>query len=187
MIFILGVLKSKHLKLNVLTPDDLPQIYKWETEIETRPLWQDSVSLPSSLTFSSDFSKKLESFYHSYFIISNIDDNAPIGCVYSYGYNRTDGFMHISVFIDRKYRKSFTGAEAGILFSKYLFSNFPIRKLYTVAFAYNMESVRILELAGFQREGTLKKHKYYDGDYYDMYTYAIYREDIEKLEKYVKP
>ena len=179
------IIKGRHIYLSLPKSEDIPQIYKWETDIKIRPMWQDNNNLPSPFLYTNEFARKIENAYHTFFLSKSLTSQKNIGCVYSYNYNRIDGFIHITVFMDEQLRNGFLGAEAGVLFCEYLFKYFPLRKIYCVAFAYNKESTSILEQAGFSREGVFKEHKYFNGKYHDMYTYAIYREEITKLTRYI--
>lgn len=180
-----SVVAGRHVYLCLPTSEDIPLIFQWESDIETRPMWQDNNNLPSPLSFGSEFARKVDTSYHTFFLSKNLASHRLIGCVYSYGFNRIDGFMHITVFMDRESRRGMLGAETGLLFCEYLFRFFPIRKIYCVAFAYNHESTAMLKQSGLSCEGVFKKHKYFNGEYHDMYTYALYRDDMPSFSRYI--
>ena len=48
------------------------------------------------------------------------------------------------------------GAKAGILFDDYLFSYYPLRKIYCDVFDYNKNSFDAMKNAGLEVEGTFK-------------------------------
>lgn len=54
-----------------------------------------------------------------------------------------------------------------------------LRRLYAVPFAGNDASARILERAGYRREGTLRQSAIKEGKVLDQWMYAILREEWE--------
>lgn len=61
---------------------------------------------------------------------------------------------------------------------KYVFDNSDIIRIYAEPFAYNTASCRVLEKAGFQYEGTLRKNAVKNGKIIDMKMYSLLRTEI---------
>ena len=59
----------------------------------------------------------------------------------------------------------------------YVFSNSDMIRIYAEPFAYNIGSQRVLEKAGFQYEGTLRRNAVKNGKVLDMKMYALIREE----------
>ena len=64
------------------------------------------------------------------------------------------------------------------IFSDYAMEKFNLNRIFAEPYASNPASARVLEKAGFIREGIMKAHAYKDGKVLDMYLYAITRKDI---------
>ena len=62
--------------------------------------------------------------------------------------------------------------EAVKLLCEYVFSHTDIIRIYAEPFAYNIGSQRVLEKAGFQYEGTLRRNAVKNGKVLDMKMYA---------------
>jgi len=60
---------------------------------------------------------------------------------------------------------------------KYIFDHTNIIRIFAEPFAYNTASCHILEKAGFQCEGILRKNAIKDGVILDMKMYALIKED----------
>lgn len=60
----------------------------------------------------------------------------------------------------------------------YVFERSDVIRIYAEPFAYNAASCRVLEKAGFQYEGTLRKNAVKNGRIVDMKLYARLRPDI---------
>jgi ribosomal-protein-alanine N-acetyltransferase len=54
-----------------------------------------------------------------------------------------------------------------------------LRRLWAVPFARNVASARVLEKAGYTREGTLRQSAIKDGVVLDQWMYAITRDDLD--------
>lgn len=61
---------------------------------------------------------------------------------------------------------------------KYVFDNSDIIRIYAEPFAYNVASCRVLEKAGFQYEGTLRKNAVKNDKVIDMKMYSLLRTEI---------
>lgn len=58
----------------------------------------------------------------------------------------------------------------------YIFQNTDIIRIFAEPFAYNTASCRVLEKAGFQYEGTLRKNAVKNGVVLDMRMYSFVKE-----------
>ncbi len=61
-------------------------------------------------------------------------------------------------------------------FVKFLFSGFDIERVYAKPLQYNTTSCRVLEKAGFVKEGVLQNSVYKRGNSYNAVMYAVIRE-----------
>ena len=169
-------LKGKRVVLSPPDDESISFLYRVELDISEKFLWTDERVIPDGYHFKDDFIRQLKSYYHVFLMIYVADEKIPAGFIYSYNFNRTDGFLHSTIYVDKKYRSQFVGAEAGILFHDYLFQYYPLRKVYSTVFGYNQTSLKFLLSAGFVIEGEFKQHRYYAGDYHSMFTLALYKD-----------
>lgn len=58
--------------------------------------------------------------------------------------------------------------------TEYAITTFKLTRVFAIPFAHNLPSVRVLEKAGFVREGLLKQSAIKDGVVQDQYLYAFY-------------
>lgn len=61
----------------------------------------------------------------------------------------------------------------------YIFANSDIIRIYAEPFAFNLASCRVLEKAGFQLEGVLRRNAVKNGRVVDMKMYSCIRERVE--------
>jgi RimJ/RimL family protein N-acetyltransferase len=62
--------------------------------------------------------------------------------------------------------------------TRYAFDNFPLERLFARVFSRNGASMRVLEKAGYVREGLLRRCAIKDGVVLDQVLYAIIREAL---------
>jgi len=110
-------------------------------------------------------------------------DEAPIGQVSlvatEYGPTDTDRArrMELGYHLHPDYHGRGYGAEAVRLLVQFAFEDLNLRRVEADVGAFNDASVGLLESLGFQREGARREAAYYRGDYYDMLTYGLLREE----------
>jgi [ribosomal protein S5]-alanine N-acetyltransferase len=81
----------------------------------------------------------------------------------------------IGYWLGEKYWGRGIVSEAVRGFSNYAFANFEIYRLYAEVFEWNPASMRVLEKAGFQMEGRLRKCVIKDGQVIDVCLYSMTR------------
>jgi ribosomal-protein-alanine N-acetyltransferase len=70
------------------------------------------------------------------------------------------------------------------LVTRHAFETEPgLRRLYAVPFSTNPASARVLEKAGYRREGTLRQNAIKDGKVLDQWMYAILRDELPDREE----
>jgi RimJ/RimL family protein N-acetyltransferase len=74
-------------------------------------------------------------------------------------------------------RKKGYGTEAVQLVVDYLFLSKDLVRIQAIVDVRNKASQRVLEITGFQREGTIRKCLYNRGEWGDYYLYGILREE----------
>jgi RimJ/RimL family protein N-acetyltransferase len=65
----------------------------------------------------------------------------------------------------------------------YAFENFPLHKIYAPVFDFNVASQRVLQKAGFEREGVLKQAAIKNGKIVDLHYYSIIKCSNEILQR----
>ena len=158
-------------------------VYKCYQNYEKRFLFTNDFVIISRNEFWDYLNRKVNRDIKDLMII--IDNNLalPIGFIYAYSFDRQNNFIYFSIFIEEKYNNNINLATSGIIFFNYLFKFYPIRKIYCSFFDYNVVNKKILNNAGFNFEGKLKEHHYYNRKYHDLYIYSLFREDFNDLKQ----
>ena len=113
--------------------------------------------------------------------------NELIGYVYNYNFTLRNGRCSIVGVVAKEYRGSGLGVKATISFIDRLFRDYPLRKIYTSVYEYNIESLNANTKAGLICEGRLKESKYYQGRYWDTVVFSVEKKQFyEKFRKWIE-
>lgn len=83
----------------------------------------------------------------------------------------------LGYYIAEEYWGKGITTEAVKQICKYIFENSDIIRIYAEPFAFNNASCRVLEKAGFQFEGTLRKNAVKNGKVLDMKMYSLVKNE----------
>lgn len=171
----------QHLEFEELNDDHLRLLFKWRNSdsflnyLTARPK---SKSLEDfKIEIKNDFSNDR----HLQYIISF--QEAYIGTIYSYSFNKLDKYCFISVFTVDKVYNSGLGIKAVVVFSKFLFERFDLFKIYFDIYEFNFSLITALKKRGIGLEGHFLKQHLYKGKRYDVFRFAIYENQISSWVK----
>lgn len=128
------------------------------------------------LKFETNDNKRI----HIKLLIKLTDSENIIGEIYSYNYNSIDGYIYVNLSLQEEFMKEQFLHESIKMFFNYLFTCFPIRKIYyeTYGNLLNKGIINNLKKIKFNLEANLKKDNFFDGEYHNRYILALYREDF---------
>lgn len=155
--------------------DDYPAIHEWRSDLRYLHLWQAQRRV---LSFD-EFIPEIESTIRTSILLTVVEtsSNRPVGIVQAYNVNQVDRWAHLLMFLEPDSWSRGYALEAGILFTRYLFRNYGLRKLYAETVEYNEASLTLLRRIGFVEEGRRRHHTWYDDRYWDSLLLALYREE----------
>ena len=104
-----------------------------------------------------------------------VDDRVAGGAIIRPGEGISRVSAEIGYWLGRDYRGRGVGTAVARGVSDYAFEHFKVSRVFAIAFARNTGSVRVLEKAGFQREGHMRQSAIKEGVVEDEYLYARYR------------
>jgi RimJ/RimL family protein N-acetyltransferase len=100
----------------------------------------------------------------------------PIGLVFDYDRTPEDGWTKAMTMLQEESVGHGGGVIATALLMDWLFQSLPLRKVYHEVYGYNASVVRIWRKLGLVEEGVLKADRYWNGAYWDLHIFALYRE-----------
>jgi len=146
-------------------------------------LWSGRRDLVTRLQLEDELRHDFAGSRHQFLTMIRAGHNDIIGFVYDYGFNSISGYAYTATIVRYDlFGKGYT-VHAMALFIPYLFDCFNLRKLYSEVYDYNAQSKAILLKIGYQEESRLRAHVFFEGQYYDLITLSIYREDLDAVRK----
>lgn len=94
-------------------------------------------------------------------------------------YRRT---VEIGYWLGRKHWGKGVATRAVTTMSRWMFENFQVERIQARIFAANTASMRVLEKAGYQLEGRLRRSVIKHGVFMDQMVYAILRSEVEAVD-----
>jgi RimJ/RimL family protein N-acetyltransferase len=99
----------------------------------------------------------------------------PVGLVFDHDRMMEDGCTQVTALLEEDRTGHGGGVVATALLIDWLFQGLPIRKVYLKVYGYNRAVIRILRKLGLEEEGVLRGDRYWDGAYWDLHMFALYR------------
>jgi RimJ/RimL family protein N-acetyltransferase len=109
----------------------------------------------------------------------------PIGLVFDYERSLEDGHTKIATMLVDGQNGRGAGVIATTLFALWLFQTLPLRKVYMDVFEFNESVVQMLKKLGMHLEMQRAQHRFWNGRYWDQYSFGFYRDDLPGLTKRV--
>jgi RimJ/RimL family protein N-acetyltransferase len=157
---------------------DFGEVFRLFTDNEVNNVIIDYPSYCDMLSFEKWFNdmlttKKIYNF-HVFWL-----DRSFVGFTYSYDFKILDGHTAVTVALSKEYQNTGMGVFIISHFLKFLFDQYPLRKVYLRTYSYNKRSVDALHSFGLHEESILKEYHYFKGSYHDVLVYALSRDKFE--------
>jgi RimJ/RimL family protein N-acetyltransferase len=169
-------------RLRVIEDKDIDYLYRLcgDEEILFRWRHQGETLSPQS------FAQALWQQVIAQFVIEHRKSRNPLGLVAAYQADFRNGYAYLAVLLDPIVIGTGWILEAPALFITYLFQVFNFRKIYLEVPEYNLDAISSGVGRVFAEEGCLKGHRYLDGRYWNLFLLAIYRDEWQERNRYVR-
>jgi RimJ/RimL family protein N-acetyltransferase len=173
-----GLLEGKNVNLRVRDRDDFELVAEWYNDMdfvgEYDPI-REQISKAELIKMFDNPPNLVVLTEWKIFIIQK-KDGTRIGTAF-HCLNLPRSWMEIGYFLIPSERGKGYGTEAAQLMVDYLFLSKELGRIHAYTDVRNKTSQRVLEKAGFQREGTIRKCAFVRGEVVDCYLYGILREE----------
>jgi RimJ/RimL family protein N-acetyltransferase len=166
------VLEGRITRLRPIKAPDYEYLYDLFQRPDITFRWRFRGSTPSP----ESFIRTLWNGVHCQFLVESRDNPEPLGLVTSYNVDFHSQYAYIASIISPDATKGMFAMESGLLFVNYLFSGWNFRKLYGETSAKSLADFESGIGKYFAVEGILKDHEYSNGQYWDGYLVALYRQ-----------
>jgi RimJ/RimL family protein N-acetyltransferase len=168
------LLEGKNVNLRVAERDDIDFLVESTNDIDFGGEY-----IPIEQTSKSEWIEAFDNpsnFTEGKMFIIQKKDGTRIGLI-NHRLNKPYKWMEIAYGLIPNERGKGYGTEAVQLVVDYLFLSKDLVRIQAIADVRNKASQGVLEKAGFQREGTIRKSIFNRGELRDYYLYSILREE----------
>ncbi|MGV6845431.1 MAG: GNAT family N-acetyltransferase [Lutibacter sp.] len=165
-------LKSEHIFLRALEPEDLNFLYQIENNVS---FWQVShTQLPYSKYILSEYLKNAgQDIYEAKqfrFVICN-HKNEQVGLIDFFDFDPKNLRVGIGIVVDEMRQNNKYGSEALSIAINYAFHTLNLHQVYANIEATNIKSIALFEKIGFIKIGVKKDWNFNNGNFTDEINY----------------
>jgi RimJ/RimL family protein N-acetyltransferase len=167
------LLEGKYVNLRTMEKEDLPLYSEW---VNNPGFYGEYDYLDQKSR--SEIEKKFDNYppeKRKFIILKK--DGTRIGGIEAEQHSVYGGYLEIGFTVVPEEREKGYCSEAVKIIVDYLFLSNSLIRIQALTDARNLPSQRVLEKAGFMKEGLLRKAAFIRGAWRDLFVYSILRED----------
>ena len=175
-------LKGKRIYMRPVELADAPVLQRYANDPTVRRTI--SNQFPQSLLAEEEWIKKLSKDNEKDVVLAIVlhETDELIGVMGLHKINAKDRTAITGALLGKEeWRGKGYGTEAKMILLNHAFNELNLRKVCSMALAFNKASLRFNEKCGYQEEGRQKKQVFVNGDYHDLVFTAVFREDFLPL------
>lgn len=115
-----------------------------------------------------------------HFMIIRQKDKTPVGWIRFFNLNSLNRSAELDILIDPEEQRHGYALASIRLLCGYLFRSRGLNKVYAQVGSMNTAAVKLLEKAGFKKDGTLRHHYFYRGEFHDGLIYSLLLYEFER-------
>ena len=168
------MLEGKTVNLRVIEKEDLPKISEWFNKPEVFGEYNPLIQVSRTET-EKEYEKR--SFEQTEFFIEG-KDGRRLGYIWHFNVMHPAGrILEIGYFLLPNERSKGYCTEAVNILVDYLFLSKNVERIQAMTDLRNVGSQKVLEKAGFKKEGAIRKLLFLKGQPRDAFLYSILREE----------
>lgn len=171
------MLEGNSVRIRTLERTDLPLLKQWDTQDGRGDYQEFHFTSTRELEMQFGDSAYISDRFLMLLIETLEADPAPIGLIYV-SFMR-EGLVRLGVVIcEQTTRGKGYGTEATTMIVRYLFENHPLMRIEAETDCGNIPAQRVLESAGFTREGVLRRYRYHHHQWRDFVLYSVLASEV---------
>jgi RimJ/RimL family protein N-acetyltransferase len=176
----LPILQGKQVRLRALKRSDADSIQRYADDPEVAeflPMLPSPYSFEDARLWINQAHREAREKTGYSFGITRRTDDEVMGMMSLKTVNWTDRNAEIGYWLARDFWGKGYASEALRLILDFVFDHLRLVRAYAVVQEQNLPSIRILEKAGFVREGVWRRASRLGGRWHDVFAYGILKED----------
>lgn len=159
--------------LRPMMPFDFDSFYLWNQECEPQSLSCHPRLLLSGPEYVERMKKAEASDKQQHFTVCLKKDNTQVGKVGFFGLNNLNRSAELGLIVDPDQHRKGYGSEAIRILVDFLFDYRGLHKVYATTSELNEATWRLMESLGFHRDGIMRNHYFYQGEFYHQFVYSL--------------
>ncbi len=165
--------------LRAAVPDDIIDAHYWLTQSDPDSIFP-FISRPVSPSEAAEtFRKQEKSEMDMTLMVIKKADEEPVGVISTMNFNALNRSTEINVLIDPEKRRKGLGRDALKIFSKYLFMQRGLNRIYAQVAGFNTPGAKLFNSVGFKIDGKLRQNHFYKGEFHDTIVYSLLRFELD--------
>lgn len=164
--------------LRHLTKEDIPALIKYGNDPLLRKHLGASFPSPYDLSAAQKWIEYCSQNEYGREEFGIFVDDQFVGCG---GIELGKGFgmknMHVGYRIGAEFRGKGYATDFLQTIIGYAFEKYDIERIHSKVYSYNPASARVMEKVGFEHEGTERSAIFYQGEFADVWTYGLIKQD----------
>lgn len=157
---------------------DLVPLYTYMMDEESQCLFSHGFQIHNLPMFEAWVSEKFaKNEFHDFFMIEN-PQGMTIGFTYSYEFFNYDAHCKFTLCLFEEYQDLGYGAIVAAKMMDYLFTKYPLRRIFVSVFGYNEKSLSNNLKGGFEEVAVLPEYRYKGGEYFPLHILSMARKDF---------
>jgi len=173
-------LVGKRVFLRPATAEDVANTYHWFLQSDPTLQTRNVHPMLTPSEAAEGFRKRERSADEQLLLIVLQKTNTPVGTIRFFNMNHLNRSVELGLLIDPDERRHGYALEAMEILIKYLFLSRDMNKIHAGTSSRNKAAAKLLEKAGFKRDGVLRAEFIHDGDFHDGYVYSKLRFEFER-------
>ncbi len=162
------------ITLRRIEEGDMPFLFRLFADPQRSHLWSRNRTVHDEREFQEAWIGWTRDTMGAKFLVER--SGQPLGLVFEHGRSLEDGHTRVSALLEEGATGHGAGVIATVLLQRWLFRNLPLRKIYHDVYAYNEAVVRMHRKLGFVEEAVLRGDRYWNGRYWDLHMFALYKD-----------
>ncbi len=169
----LPVLVGEKVYLRAASAEDIANTHHWYMQSDPHMLTPTPFMFQTAAEAADAYRKLEKSDLRQMFVIARQADNMPVGLIGYQNTNLLNRATELTIIVDPEVRKNGYALEALRLLTKYLARYREINRMTMQVSTMNLAAAKMLEKAGFKREGVLRKLYFYQREFRDGALYSL--------------
>ncbi|PWB74280.1 hypothetical protein C3F09_04185 [candidate division GN15 bacterium] len=162
-----------NIYLRPATAEDMANTHHWRMLSEPQSMGCRPMILWTAAETAENFKKHERSATQQQFMIVRKADNVPVGRINFFDLNTLNRSTEVGLIIDPDERRKGYAVEATRLLCRYLFKYRGLNKVHAQTSDFNEGAKKLLHKAGFKKDGVLRKHYFWQGEFHDGLIYSV--------------